>query len=183
MWTKLLGCYWRLMFLPFWFTKLSEYMKVVKIAMVQVLRLVKDERTFNNLSFMKSKFHNWLSTHFNFVFTWSPKTFTWSLIFLTMKSWHFGRRSTLDTRLIAREMQVFYFIIVVFYLLYIWGQICIWNICLPKMQVAKPIFAYNSKCKSSLQENLFTAIQIVWVLGFVVSNLGFVGVYVSVELF
>jgi hypothetical protein len=51
------------------------------------------------------------------------------------------------------------------------------------MQVAKPIFAYNSKRKSSLQENLFTAIQIVWVLGFVVSKLGFVGVYVSAELF
>jgi hypothetical protein len=47
-------------------------MKVVKIAMVQVLDLIKDERTFNNLSFMKSKFHNWLSTHFNFVFTCHP---------------------------------------------------------------------------------------------------------------
>jgi hypothetical protein len=44
------------MFLPFWFTKLSEYMKVVKVAMVQVLGLVKDERTFNNLSFMKVRF-------------------------------------------------------------------------------------------------------------------------------
>jgi hypothetical protein len=90
------------MFLPFWFSKLSEYMKVVKIAMVQVLGLVKDERTFNNFSFVKSKFHNWLNTHFNFVFPCSRKTFTSSLIFLTM---------------IAREMQIFYFIIVVFYLL------------------------------------------------------------------
>jgi hypothetical protein len=51
------------------------------------------------------------------------------------------------------------------------------------MQVAKPIFGYDSKCRSSLQENLFTAIQIVWVLGFVVSKLGFVGVYVSAQLF
>jgi hypothetical protein len=128
-----------LMFLPFWFTKLSEYMKVVKIVMVQVLSLVKDERTFNNLSFTKSKFHNWLSIRFNFVFTCSPKTFTSSLIFLAMKPWHFGRRSTLDTRLITKEMQVFYFINVVFYLL-LWGQICLWNICLLKMQVVEPIF-------------------------------------------
>ncbi len=160
MWTKLLGCCWRLMFLPFWFTKLNEYMKVVKIAMMQVLDLVKDERTFNNLSFMKSKFHNWLSTHFNFVFTCSPKTFTWSLIFLTMKSWHFGRRSTLDTRLIAREMRVFYFIIVVFYLLYIWGQICIWNICLQKCKLQNlflhTILNVSQVCKKtySLQSKL-----------------------------
>jgi len=35
--------------------KLNEYNKLVDIAMVQVLGFVEDERTFNNLSFMKSK--------------------------------------------------------------------------------------------------------------------------------
>jgi hypothetical protein len=35
--------------------KLNEYMKVVEIAMEMVLGLMEDERTFNNLAFMKSK--------------------------------------------------------------------------------------------------------------------------------
>jgi hypothetical protein len=36
--------------------KLIEYIKLMKIVMVQVLRFVKDGRTFNNLSmFMKNK--------------------------------------------------------------------------------------------------------------------------------
>ncbi len=35
--------------------KLNEYNKLVDIAMVQVLGFVGDEKTFNNLSFMKSK--------------------------------------------------------------------------------------------------------------------------------
>jgi hypothetical protein len=43
--------------------KLNEYMKVVKIAMVMVLGSVDDERTFSNLAFMKSKLHNYLTTH------------------------------------------------------------------------------------------------------------------------
>ncbi len=43
--------------------KLSEYMKVVKITMVMVLGSVEDERTFSNLTFMKSKFYNQLTTH------------------------------------------------------------------------------------------------------------------------
>jgi hypothetical protein len=34
--------------------KLNECVKVVKITMVQILGLVEDERTFNNLFFMKS---------------------------------------------------------------------------------------------------------------------------------
>ncbi len=33
--------------------------------MVQVLGLMEDERTFNNLAFMKSKLHNQLITHFD----------------------------------------------------------------------------------------------------------------------
>jgi len=43
---------------PFWVKKLNEYNKLVDIAMVQVLGFVEDERTFNNLSFMKSKLWN-----------------------------------------------------------------------------------------------------------------------------
>ncbi len=38
--------------------KLSEYMKVVEIAMEMVLGSMEDEKTFNNLAFMKSKLHN-----------------------------------------------------------------------------------------------------------------------------
>jgi hypothetical protein len=43
--------------------KLSEYMKVVEIAMVMVLCSMEDEWTFNNLTFMKSKLCNRLTTH------------------------------------------------------------------------------------------------------------------------
>jgi hypothetical protein len=35
--------------------KLNDYNNLANIAMVQVLGFVEDERTFNNLSFMKSK--------------------------------------------------------------------------------------------------------------------------------
>jgi hypothetical protein len=38
--------------------KLSEYMTIVGIVMVQVLGLIADERTFNNLAFLKNKLHN-----------------------------------------------------------------------------------------------------------------------------
>jgi hypothetical protein len=40
---------------PLLVLKLSESMEVVKITMVQVLGSLEDERTFNNLTFMKSK--------------------------------------------------------------------------------------------------------------------------------
>ncbi len=43
--------------------KLNEYMKVAEIAIVMVLGLVEDERTFNNLAFTKSKLCNRLTTH------------------------------------------------------------------------------------------------------------------------
>jgi hypothetical protein len=38
--------------------KLSEYMTIIEIVMVQVLGLIADERTFNNLTFLKNKLHN-----------------------------------------------------------------------------------------------------------------------------
>jgi len=41
----------KIQFSPFLVLKLNEYMIVVEIAMVQVLGLIADERTFNNLAF------------------------------------------------------------------------------------------------------------------------------------
>jgi hypothetical protein len=38
--------------------KLSEYNKFVEMVMVQVLGFVKDERTLNNLTFMKNRLQN-----------------------------------------------------------------------------------------------------------------------------
>ncbi len=45
--------------------QLNEYLKLVKIAMVSMLRFVKDERIFSMLAFMKDKFHSKLSLHLN----------------------------------------------------------------------------------------------------------------------
>ena len=42
-------------------------MKVDEIAHVQVLGSVEDERTFNSLSFLKSKLRNQLTTHLDLV--------------------------------------------------------------------------------------------------------------------
>ncbi len=55
----------KIQFSPLLVLKLSEYIKVVEIAMVQILGLVEDERTFDNLAFMKSKLCNRLTTHLN----------------------------------------------------------------------------------------------------------------------
>ena len=43
--------------------KLSDYFKVVELAVVTVLGSVEDERTFSTLSFMKNKLRNRLSVH------------------------------------------------------------------------------------------------------------------------
>jgi hypothetical protein len=48
----------KIQFSPLLVLKLSEYMIVVEIAMVQVLGLIANERTFNNLALLKSKLHN-----------------------------------------------------------------------------------------------------------------------------
>jgi hypothetical protein len=48
----------KIQFSPLLVLKLIEYMIVVEIAMVQVLGLIVDERTFNNLTFFKRKLHN-----------------------------------------------------------------------------------------------------------------------------
>jgi hypothetical protein len=43
--------------------RLSEFMKVAKIAIIVVFGSVEDERTFSMLGFMKSKLHNRLGRH------------------------------------------------------------------------------------------------------------------------
>jgi hypothetical protein len=45
-------------FFPILVHKLSKYMKIVKIVMVQMLGLVEDEKTFSKLFFMKNKMCN-----------------------------------------------------------------------------------------------------------------------------
>jgi hypothetical protein len=48
--------------------KVPKYLKLVKIAMVQVIGLVEHERCFNNLNFIKSKLHRRLTTYLDLVF-------------------------------------------------------------------------------------------------------------------
>ncbi len=50
---------------PLLVLKLSEYIKVLEITMLQVLGLIEDEKTFSNLVFKKSKLHKGLTTHSN----------------------------------------------------------------------------------------------------------------------
>jgi hypothetical protein len=45
--------------------RLSEFIKIAKIAVTAVLGNVEDERIFSTLGFMKSKFYNYLSSHLN----------------------------------------------------------------------------------------------------------------------
>ncbi len=59
MWTQLLKRGWRLDQIIL-VHKLKEYLKVVKIIRVQVLGVMENEKTFNNLFFLK---HNQLTTH------------------------------------------------------------------------------------------------------------------------
>lgn len=49
--------------IPILIHKLSEYMKVVEIAMEQVLGSMENKRTFNNLYFKKIKLHAYLANH------------------------------------------------------------------------------------------------------------------------
>jgi len=42
---------------------LPKYLKLLKISMVWVIGSIKEERCFNNLNFIKSKFHNQLTMH------------------------------------------------------------------------------------------------------------------------
>jgi hypothetical protein len=66
--------------------KLNEYMKVVEIAIVMVLNLVEDERTFSNLAFMKNKLCNRLTTHLDLcvhIFTYNVTNFPYGAVIAT----------------------------------------------------------------------------------------------------
>jgi hypothetical protein len=45
----------------------SKYIKLAKIVVVQVLDVMKDERCFSTLSFMKNKLRNQLTTHLDVI--------------------------------------------------------------------------------------------------------------------
>lgn len=47
--------------------KLSKFMKLVEITIVMVLGSTIDNRSFSMISFTKSKFHNRLTTHLDFM--------------------------------------------------------------------------------------------------------------------
>ena len=57
-------------------TKHLEFMKVAKIAHVQVLGSVENKRIFNSLLFLKNKWRKWLTTHLDLVVhmfaPWTP---------------------------------------------------------------------------------------------------------------
>jgi hypothetical protein len=44
-----------------------KFLKLVEIAIVQVLKLVEDERTFSTVSFMKSKLRNRFNEHLHII--------------------------------------------------------------------------------------------------------------------
>ncbi len=46
---------------------LSKFMKLVELAIVQIINNIQDERTFSSLTFMKFKFWNQLVGHLNIV--------------------------------------------------------------------------------------------------------------------
>jgi hypothetical protein len=48
-------------------SKLSEFLKLAKIAAVTILGFVEDERTFSTLNYMKSKVRNNLQDHLDLV--------------------------------------------------------------------------------------------------------------------
>jgi hypothetical protein len=48
-------------------TSFPKYVKLAKLVMVQVVGSVEDKRCFSTLSFMKSKFHNKLTTYLPFI--------------------------------------------------------------------------------------------------------------------
>jgi hypothetical protein len=48
-------------------SKLSKWLKLVELSVVVVLGRVEDENYLSNLSFIKSKLKNWLTTHLDLV--------------------------------------------------------------------------------------------------------------------
>jgi hypothetical protein len=66
--------------------RLKEYLKVAKITMLQVLGLVKDKKTFNNLAFIESNLFNQLITSVN-LFTHNFYTIFNFLYETTIATW------------------------------------------------------------------------------------------------
>ncbi len=54
---------------------LLEFLKLAKFAIVQVLGLVEDEKTFSTLSFMKSKLKNYFNKHLHTITRMYSQTF------------------------------------------------------------------------------------------------------------
>jgi len=81
--------------------KLSNFLKLVEIAIVMVVNNVEDEKIFSTISFMKSKLHNHLTTHLNLVVWMYAQKFYKLKIFpfyTTIKEWgkkklHYGEYS------------------------------------------------------------------------------------------
>jgi hypothetical protein len=49
-------------------TYANEFMKVIKLVVIQIMGFVEDERTYLTLTFMKRRFQNRLYGHLDFVF-------------------------------------------------------------------------------------------------------------------
>lgn len=62
--------------------KLFEYMKLVEIAIVQVLRFVENKHTFNMISFMNNKLWNRLNNHLDLCTKFIMNNFLHFRIFL-----------------------------------------------------------------------------------------------------
>ncbi len=71
---------------PLLVQRLKEYLKVAKITMLQVLGLVKDKKTFNNLAFIESNLFNQLITSVN-LFTHNFYTIFNFLYETTIATW------------------------------------------------------------------------------------------------
>jgi hypothetical protein len=54
---------------------LSEFIKIVEIAIVMVFGSVQDERTFNTVTFAKNKLHNRLTTNLGLVVAFQLQNF------------------------------------------------------------------------------------------------------------
>ncbi len=54
---------------------LLKWFKLVQLCMVMIIGNVEDEKTFSNMSFMKNKLHNHLTTHLDLVVRMDAQNF------------------------------------------------------------------------------------------------------------
>ena len=73
-------------------SRLSEFFKLVNIAIYSVLGSVKDERTFSTLGFMKSKVRNRLGGHLDMYVKFLHSLDLTKKLFLTQQPSHIGVR-------------------------------------------------------------------------------------------